>query len=213
MPQILTEPQTVKFALSEGSMPRNRKRWTRDDCNFLERSGLLEGRYELLDGEIISKMGQNQPHAITVTLLLKWLIAVFGGDFVIGQLPIEIAVSDRQTNKPEPDASVLREPVTHYLRSAPGPGDVRLVAEVSDSTLRDDLRTKAFLYARSGIPEYWVLDVISRRLFVHRAPHEGQYGEITVYTENETVSPEAAPDAMATISELLPPVLPEGENE
>lgn len=209
MPQTLTEPQTTNLVLGEGSMPRNRKRWTRDDCNFLERSGLIEGRYELLDGEIISKMGQNQPHAITVTLLVKWLIAIFGGDFVIGQLPIEIAVSDQETNKPEPDASVLKEPVTRYLRSAPGPGDVRLVAEVSDSTLRDDLRTKAFLYARASIPEYWVLDVVSRRLFVHRLPSEGQYGEITVYTEGEMVSPEAAPTATASISELLPPILAE----
>ncbi len=209
MPQILTEPQTSTLALGEGVLPRNRKRWTRDDCNFLERSGLIEERYELLDGEIISKMGQNRPHAITVALLLKWLIATFGGDFVQCQLPIEIAVSDRETNEPEPDASVLREPVSYYLRSAPGPGDVRLVAEVSDSTLRDDLRTKAFLYARAGIPEYWVLDVVSRRLFVHRLPNDGQYTEITVYTESETVSTEAAVSVIVNITELLPPILAE----
>ncbi|MBC8102980.1 MAG: Uma2 family endonuclease [Cytophagales bacterium] len=188
----------------------NRKRWTRDDCAFLERVGLLPERYELIDGEIVSKMGQNRPHAITVTLLIKWLVALFGGDFVQCQLPIEVESADRQTYQPEPDAAVLVQPVTAYVSAAPGPDDLRLLVEVSDSTLRGDLQTKAALYARAGVPEYWVLDVISRQLFVHRIPRGGAYAHIERYGEEESVATEAAPGSVVRIADLLPPVAEAG---
>lgn len=183
-----------------------RKRWTRDDCAFLERVGFLPERYELIDGEIVSKMGQNQPHAIAVTLFLKWLIAVFGGDFVLSQLPVEVADADRPNYQPQPDLAVLVQQVTTYLTEPPGPGDLRLVAEVSDSTLRGDLNTKASLYARAGIPEYWVLDVTGRRLFVHRNPTNGVYTSTERFDETESVATEASPGNATTVANLLPPV-------
>jgi Uma2 family endonuclease len=183
-----------------------RKRWTRDDCAFLERVGFLPERYELIDGVIIDKMGQNRPHAITITLLIKWLIAVFGGDFVQCQLSIEVADADRPTYLPEPDASVIMQSVTTYLSEPPGPGDLRLVAEVSDSTLRGDLTIKAALYARAEIPEYWVLDVTGRRLFVHRNPVGGAYTSVERYSETESVATEAFPEKATTVADLLPPV-------
>jgi Uma2 family endonuclease len=183
-----------------------RKRWTRADCNLLERLGMLPNRYELIDGEIIDKMGQNRPHAIAVTLIIKWLIALFGGDFVQCQLPIGVSDEDRPNYQPEPDASVLRQPTAAYPVEAPNPSEIRLVVEVSDTTLRDDLTTKASLYARAGIPEYWVLDVPSRRLFVHRNPANGVYGLVERFNESESVATEAAPENSVTVVNLLPPI-------
>jgi len=199
---IIDPPQT-------GDLFPNRRRWTREDCEFMERVGLLKNRYELIDGEIVEKVGQNQPHAITITLLIKWLIAVFGGDFVLCQLPVEVDAADRPSYRPEPDASVLNRPVTEFVTAPPGPADLRLVAEVSDTTLADDLRVKVGLYARAGFPEYWVLDVTSRRLIVHRAPQNGSYTAVRAYSAQETIAPEAAPDANVEISALLPPVAAE----
>ncbi len=200
MPHALTPPADVSPALA------NRKRWTRADCKFLEQVGVLRERYELIDGEIIEIMGQNQPHAITIVRLVKWLIAVFGGDFVLCQLPIEVAPADRPNNKPEPDASVLARPVIDFPSDAPGPGDIILVAEVSDATLRDDLTTKMHLYARAGVAEYWVLDVTSRRLIVHRQPTNGAYAEIAAFLEDETLTSLAAPSQVARVADLLPPI-------
>lgn len=182
-----------------------RKRWTRNDCDFLERLGMLPEHYELIDGEIIDKMGQNRPHAIAVTLPIKWLIAVFDGDFVQCQISGEVNGADRSSYQPEPDASVMVQPVTVYLTAPPGPGDLRLVAEVSDTTLRDDVTTKAALYARAGIPEYWVLDVTGRRLFVHRIPNNGVYTEVRPFLESESVVLESAPDREILVADLLPP--------
>ncbi|MES2462947.1 MAG: Uma2 family endonuclease [Armatimonadota bacterium] len=183
-----------------------RKRWTRDDCDFLERLGLLPNRYELIDGEILEKVGQNRPHAIAVTLIIKWLISLFGGDFVQCQIPVEVADPDRPNYQPEPDASVTAQPASAYPSEPPGPDDLRLVVEVSDTTLRDDLTIKANLYARAGVPDYWVLDVTGRQLFVHRNPTDGIYGLVERYSDSESVATEASPENATTVANLLPPV-------
>jgi Uma2 family endonuclease len=77
----------------------------------------------------------------------------------------------------------------------PQPQDLALVVEIADSTLALDLTTKAALYARAGIVEYWVIDVTGRRLYCHREPMAGKYSQIAVYEEHEAISPLAAPDA------------------
>jgi Uma2 family endonuclease len=54
---------------------------------------------------------------------------------------------------------------------------------------------KAGLYARASVSEYWVLDVTGHRLIVHRNPARGKYETVAVYSENEAVYPQAAPEA------------------
>jgi Uma2 family endonuclease len=70
-----------------------------------------------------------------------------------------------------------------------------LAVEVADSTLRMDLSKKAELYARAGIPDYWILDVQNRRMIVHREPAAGKYVSVVAYREDESVAPLAAPDS------------------
>ena len=181
-----------------------RKRWTRSDCDFLERLGMLPRRYELIDGEVIEKVGQNLPHGICVMKAILWLAGIFGGDFVQTQITVEIAADDQATNRPEPDVFVLAKPAQEYTRTPPASA-LRLIIEVSDTTLRDDLQIKAPLYARAGVPEYWVLDVSSRRLFVHRSPANGTYTTVEWYSDAESVSPEASPENSVPIANLLPP--------
>lgn len=188
----------------------NRKRWTRRECRFLTENGLLTGRYELIDGEIISQMGQNPPHAYVVVRLTAYLIGVFGADFVRMQLPIDVAESDNETNEPEPDGAVLSRPASAYLSGNPGPADLRLVADFSDSTRGFDLRTKAALYARAGIAEYWVIDLVDRRVIVHRSPAaDSGYSERVAYAADEPLAPLAAPESPVPVASLLPPVAAE----
>jgi Uma2 family endonuclease len=85
----------------------------------------------------------------------------------------------------------------------PRPSEIVLVVEVSDASLRQDLTAKARLYARAGIPEYWVLDVNNRRLHVLRAPREGTYQERFELTENESVSPKERPGDKIAVAALL----------
>ena len=201
MPQTLS-PLTEKPSLEPTP---HRKRWTRQDCEFLVRSELLVGRYELIEGDIISKMGQKPPHSVVIMLLNDWLVGLFGGKFVRIQLSMDIATEDNKINEPEPDAAVVSQPATAFTENQPGPADMLLVVEVSDTTLRFDLRTKAALYARAGIVEYWVVDIVGRRIVVHRDPTSSGYRDIQAYTEEEALAPLARPENPIKVATLLPP--------
>lgn len=182
-----------------------RKRWTRLECASLEASGLWDRQHlELVDGELISKMGKNRPHVNALVLLQAWLVRVFGVEYVNPEAPIDVAPEDNPTNEPEPDLIVLTRPLREFQNANPRPGDLRLVVEISDSTLGFDLTAKAALYARAAIVEYWVLDIPARRLVVHRDPRDGQYRSVTVYSELESVAPLAAPGHEFRIGDGFP---------
>lgn len=199
MPTALTEMPTP---VAPPDPPR--KRWTRAQCATLEASGLLEQeRLELVEGELISKMGKKRPHVNSLTLVRGWLEQVFGLRFVNSEAPIDVAPEDNPTNEPEPDLIVLRKDTSHFT-SNPRAEDLPLVVEVADTSLHFDLTVKAALYARAGVPEYWVLDIGGRRLLVHRNPRSGKYADVAVYREQESVSPLAAPQAQFRVADAVP---------
>ena len=180
-----------------------RKLWTRDNLAALESSGLLDQeKLELVEGELISKMGKKRPHVTTHAKVNGWVVRAFGEDFVNSEAPIDVAPEDNPTNEPEPDFIVLSRP-TAEIKSNPRPADIRLAVEISDSTLGFDLTSKASLYARAKIVEYWVFDVQERRLVVHRDPRGGQYQSIAAYSEQESVAPLAAPDSPLRVGEAF----------
>ena len=173
-----------------------RKRWTREQCAPLEASGLFEQeRLELIDGELISKMGKNRPHVNAFRLMLVWLQDTFGNRFVDAEAPIDVSPEENPSNEPEPDLTVLNREWATFSAN-PQPRDIELLVEIADSSLRFDLTVKAALYARAGIVEYWVLDVTGRRLFCHRTPVSGRYGSVVVYNEHESIAPLSAPQAL-----------------
>jgi Uma2 family endonuclease len=199
MPIALTE---IPAPVDPSDPPR--KRWTRADCAALEASGLLDQeRLELVEGELISKMGKKRPHVNSFKKLQEWLVRIFGWDFVDVEAPIDVAPEDNPTNEPVPDLIVLRQDPSH-LTSNPRAQDLRLVVEVADSSLGFDLKVKAALYARAGIVEYWVIDVTGRRLLVHRNPQSGTYMDVAAYSEHESVSPLAAPQAQFRVADAFP---------
>jgi Uma2 family endonuclease len=185
-----------------------RKRWTRAECDRLEALGMFEQqRLELIEGELIVKMPKTRPHAGTATLLMAWLIKAFGGRRVGVEAPIDVAPEDNPTNQPIPDIFVAKYEYaasTHFWSSTPQPGDLDLVVEIADTSLPFDLTIQAALYARAGIVEYWILDVTSRRLLVHRSPQVGQYGSVTSYSEDESVAPLSAPNSSFAVRQVFP---------
>jgi len=183
-----------------------RKRWTRAECEMLESSGLLDHeRFELVEGELISKMAKKRPHSNALLSVFVWLQEAFGVRFVCPEIPIDVSPADNPINEPEPDIFVLNRKYSSFVSSNPGPADIRLVVEIAHSSLAFDLTTKAALYARAGIVEYWVLDVETRRLFVHRNPASGRYETIIAYEEHESVAPLAAPEHEFPVSIAFEP--------
>ncbi|MEO7653952.1 MAG: Uma2 family endonuclease, partial [Bryobacteraceae bacterium] len=178
------------------------KRWTREECAVLESAGVELHPYELIEGELIQKMGKNHRHMIALMRLCNWLRGVFGNLAVVQEPSIDVASLDNPASEPEPDVIVVARDFPELVPRAQ-PGDIRLLVEVSGSTPRFDLTTKADLYARATIAEYWVLDLNSRRMIVHRDPVQGKYSDITAYSEEEFLSPLAAPSAQVRVSDLL----------
>jgi Uma2 family endonuclease len=182
-----------------------RKLWTRAECAALETAGLLDGQHlELIDGELINRMGKHRPHVNSLTLLMGWLVQVFGVRFVNPESPIDVAPEDNPSNEPQPDIMVLKRDLAQIVSANPRPEDLQLVVEVADTTMNFDLTTKAALYARAGVVEYWVLDIKGRRLIVHREAGRMGYASIVVYGEHESVAPLSAPQSEFRVSAAFP---------
>jgi Uma2 family endonuclease len=149
-------------------------------------------------------MGKNRPHVRCASRVFQWLLAIFGSGFVDIEAPIDVSPLDNPGNEPVPDLIVLNRDADTIVSGNPQPQDLNLVVEISDSTLPFDLYTKAALYARAGIVEYWVLDINGRCLFVHRDPISGKYASVTAYGEDEAAAPLAAPESDFRARQVLP---------
>ena len=176
--------------------------WTRDDCRKLEGTGLLPDRWELVQGEIISKMGTNLPHAMIAQRISAWLMSIFPSAHILPSCSIDVAPEDNPTSEPEPDITILNRPADQLGRN-PMPEDIVLLIEVSNTTLDHDLGAKAQLYSRAGIADYWVVDIKGRRIHRHRAPQADGYAELRVVEHGEGLSPLARPDATLTLAAIF----------
>lgn len=200
-----TPPPSFRISLpGDADVPR--KLWTRAEYHRLVEVGILDedSRVELLEGEIIAKMPQDRRHVIACMRGQEALLGVFGAGRVQTQGPI--ATDDY--NEPEPDIVVLRGRMEDYPHDHPGPADILLAVEVANTSLRLDRTVKRGVYARAGIPEYWLVDVNGRTLTVFREPGPDGWASETTLTDTDTVSPLAAPEARIAVPDLLPPVTP-----
>ena len=88
-------------------------------------------------------------------------------------------------------------------RIRPTHNDVLLLIEVSDSSLKQDLEEKANLYAAHGVVEYWVVDVNSEQVHVHREPADGRYRSVNVLVKPASIAPLCQPLAKLDLTELF----------
>ncbi len=163
-------------------------------------SGILPSgrRVELIAGEIIEMSPQGPLHALSVQRCMDKLRTVFGVGFSVRcQLPLALDPD----GEPEPDVSVVRGRPEDYRDDHPN--TAVLVVEVADSTLKSD-RDKAATYARMGIPEYWLVNLVDRVLEVHRGPDGTRYAQVLRIGERGRIAPLAAPQRPVAVSVLLP---------
>jgi Uma2 family endonuclease len=177
------------------------RHWTREEYERLVEEGFFqpEERLELVDGQIFEMTPQSVPHAVGVRLARRELGRAFSEGFdILVQMPL--ALDD--DSEPEPDLAVVRgndprENLTSH------PTTAVLVIEVADSSLRRD-REKAALYARAGIPDYWIMNLRERCLEFLRDPQNGVYRSRTILRTGDSVSPLARPDVSIAVADLLP---------
>lgn len=181
-----------------------RHRWTRDEYHRMAEAGLFnDKRVELLDGEIWTLPPQMTPHAVSVGNTRRVLEAAFGaGYFARDQAPVVL----NDGSEPEPAVVIVPGVPNDYFPDHPHPTQVAVLVEISDSTLRDDRRKKARAYARAGIADYWIVNLVDRQLEVHRDPSpEGIYQDIQILGAAKFAAPLSAPDAKLRVADLLPP--------
>lgn len=182
-------------------------RFTREEYYHLLESGLFEGRrVELIEGEIIDMAAMKDLHAVAVGIISQTLGKVFPGCWVRCQLPLSfIRASD-----PEPDFAVVPGSPRDY-KGKGHPATALLVVEIADTSLRFDRGTKAALYARAGIVDYWIVNLNDGQIEVHRNPEPAagslqgfKYASISLFRAGDLIVPLAQPAASIPVADLLP---------
>jgi Uma2 family endonuclease len=176
--------------------------WTVEEYHTMIRAGILtpDDQVELLDGEIINMSPQYPPHAATTQRTFNYLFKkLMDRAFLRMQLPITLS----RLSEPEPDIAVVRIVPDEYSDRHPIIKDIFLIIEVADATLNRDCGKKARIYANAKIPEYWVLDVNEKQIYVFRRPENGIYIQETTYQKNQQITPLSFPDINIDIQQIF----------
>jgi Uma2 family endonuclease len=145
-----------------------------------------DDRFELLEGWIVPKMTRNPPHDVAIDLATDVLRNLTPrGWRVRGQSAVTTAESE-----PEPDLAVVRGDARDYVERHPGPGDMALVVEVADSSLGRDRGIKKRIYARAGVPVYWIVNLAERIVEVYTDPTGP--GEAPTFANRRDFGPDEA---------------------
>ncbi|MCW8132846.1 MAG: Uma2 family endonuclease [Planctomycetota bacterium] len=191
--------------LSAGVLPmttiQNRRRFTVDDYYRMAAAGILKpsDRVELIEGEIVEMSPIGFVHAAVVDNLTMLFARAFGKHAIVR---IQSVLRLSELSEPQPDALLLKPHRTKYKHQHPGPQDVLLLVEVSDTTLGAD-REKAALYAAAGIQEYWIVNIPDRQIEVHRSPVRGGYRSVRAFKKNERVTAAALDTKSLKVSQIL----------
>lgn len=200
---VTQSPPEMGGALPEGPIYR----LSIEQYHEMIRAGILtdDDPVEFLEGYLATKMPKNPLHRAVTRRVREALERLApAGWYVDTQEPITLSGSE-----PEPDVMIVRGSSQDYTERHPGPPDLAMVVEVADTTLQRDRTTKAGIYARAGIPIYWIVNLVERRVEVHADPtgpaetpayrHREDFGpglEIAVVVEGREVGRIAVADLL-----------------
>jgi Uma2 family endonuclease len=161
------------------------RQFTVDEYEQLVSIGIIteNDNLELLEGYLVNKMGHNPPHDGSIQLVEGAIL-----DSNLAGLCTRVQYVIRaSTSETEPDNVIVRGNRRSYLLRHPHPADIGLVIEVADSTLDSDRTDKVRIYARDGLPTYWIVNLVDRQIEAYTVPQ-----------------PTASPPSYATRIEYLP---------
>ena len=177
-----------------------RRRFTVHEYHRMGEAGILheDDRVELIEGEIVEMAAIGTRHFSCVNGLTRLLVrGVDDAAIVSVQNPVRL---DEHT-EPQPDLAMLR--VRDYRESLPMPEDVLLLIEVSDTTLRYDRGVKLPLYARAGIREVWIVDLVGEVIEHYTDPSGNGYRGVERARRGETVASTALPEIAFSVDAVL----------
>lgn len=179
-----------------------RRLFTVEEYHQMARAGIIgpEDRVELLEGEIVTMSPIGIRHAACVRRLTQILYARVAARATISvQSPVRLDTH----SEPEPDVALLRPRPDFYAGGHPGPKDVLLLVEVSDTTQEYDRGGKLSAYANAEIAEVWIVDLTGEAVETYREPGAGGYGRVRSFRRGEGIEPAAFADVRIGVDEIL----------
>jgi Uma2 family endonuclease len=188
--------------------PLTVRRWKRVEYERLADLGAFDSGdpVELIGGQLIVAEPKGSDHATAVGMADDALRSALPAGWIVrGQDPV--ALDDESA--PEPDLAVVRGSRADYRHAHPA--RPALIIEVSESSLRFDRIEKGSLYARAGIVDYWIVNLIDRVVEVYRqpgadlaAPYGWRYTSVERFTPPSSIAPIDIPAAPIPVAALLP---------
>ena len=180
--------------------------WTYEEYARLDELGFFpERRFELIEGRIIEMAAVGPRHFVATGLVDAVLRRICPHGYFVSSAP----VLKLGKSGPLPDVAIIRGRLQDYAGGVPT--DAALLIEVSDSTLAPDRLDKGSLYAKSGIADYWIVNLVDNVLEVYREPVRDpsqpsgfRYAKVEVYRPGSMASPLVAPGATVAVSDLIP---------
>ena len=163
-----------------------------DDYHRMAAAGILsrEDRVELIEGEIVDMAPIGSEHAATTDILAQLVTRALASDQA--QVRVEGPLPLARRNELQPALMLLRPRPDRCRSGHPTAAVVLLLVEIADSSLAFDRGPKLALYARHGVPEVWIIDLVGRAVEISREPGPGGYSERRRVTKG-SVTPALVP--------------------
>lgn len=177
--------------------------WTLERYHEAIAAGILTeyDAVELIKGKLVKKMPISEDHAGIIEELADYFRDLFGSQY---RYRSENPVTFQNNSEPEPDFVISVKKEKDQKSRHPKPDEVHLIIEVAHSTIQYDRKVKGPIYAEAGIPEYWIINLKTRKIEVHLSPdqEENTYQTILSYTDGETFDSPFA--GTVIVADLLP---------
>ena len=198
---VQTEPATSPIQVP----PLPVRRFTVDEYHRMIEANVFgdDERFELLEGWVTYATTRKPPHDVAIVLAAKVIREALPAGWHLREQSA-LTTSD---SEPEPDLAVVRGEARDYLKRHPGPADIALVIEVSEATVARDRQMKGRIYARAGIPCYWIVNLEEGWLEAYSEPsgpsHEPCYRRRQDFGREDAVPVPLSGQAIP-VRELLP---------
>ena len=191
----------MTVVVAQPDLTERRRRISVDEYHRMIEAGILgeDEHVQLIDGFLVAMAPQGSLHALVIQRLTTALVRAVGNELAVRpQLPLSLP----DDSEPEPDLAVVRaedQSRDHHPRRA------LLVVEVAADSLRLDRSRKAALYARAGIPEYWIANLEGPSVEVRRQPdtEAGVYRTSSVVAPGQALVAEAVPGVSIDVAALF----------
>jgi Uma2 family endonuclease len=202
MSQVCPSIESVECLSLQAINPAQLYRFTIAEHERLYETGILgpEVYTELIHGIVLNLISTSPPHAACINRLARdWVLSLQKRAIVSVKNPLNLG----KDSQPQPDLVLLQRADDFYASDGPKPTNVLLLIEVADFTAKFDREVKGPLYARSGIGEFWLVDLEHRKLEVYRDPSPEGYQTKFTLTATDQAACLAFPEELIALSEIL----------